>query len=78
MIGGLGWQEFLITIVILVLLTLAVWVLVLAGSRRAPPPPTMPRPTTADRLRELKRLRDEGLITDDEYEARRAHLAEDL
>ena len=50
-----------------------------------PPGPTA-RPTAsaagaspaADRLRELRRLRDEELITEDEYEARRSEAVKDL
>jgi uncharacterized RDD family membrane protein YckC len=34
--------------------------------------------STAEQLRELARLRDESLITDDEYESRRKELVEEL
>ena len=54
-----------------------------------PPPPSglldyprdaasMRESSTAERLRELDRLRDEGLITDEEYEQRRAAIVEGL
>lgn len=43
----------------------------------ASPAPLASR-TTADRLRELEQLRVEGLITDDEYNAKRAHILADL
>ena len=56
---------------------------------RTPPPPSglldyprdaasMRESSTAERLRELDRLRDEGLITDEEYEQRRAAIVEGL
>ena len=41
----------------------------------APPPAGASGP--ADSLRELRRLRDDGLITDDQFERRRARIAED-
>ena len=75
MIGGLGGQELLI-IIVMVAVALAL-LLILTGSRRAPPP-AAPPPSTADRLRELENLRDEGLITAEEYEERRASILEEL
>lgn len=40
-----------------------------------PPPPSKPRPATpADLIREIGRLRDEGLITDEEFQAKKADL----
>ena len=38
-----------------------------------PPPPAIPR-SAADRLAELTRMHDDGLITDDEYQAKRAEI----
>ncbi len=37
-----------------------------------------PEPSTADAIRDLAKLRDEGLISDEEYEAKRKDLLEDL
>lgn len=53
------------------------------ASSSPPDPPAAPSPTesqgsAADRLRELQRLRDEGLITTEQYEERRAVILEDL
>ena len=39
---------------------------------------TMPESSAADRLRELQSLRNEGLITGEQYEERRARILEDL
>jgi hypothetical protein len=36
--------------------------------------PLTPGPTSTDRLRELKRLHDERLITDEEYESKRRQV----
>ena len=50
-------------------------------SSTADPPdasPSGPQGSAADRLRELQRLRDEGLITPEQYEERRAAILEDL
>lgn len=45
----------------------------------APPaPPTAGESDAAIRLRELQRLRDESLITNEEFETRRAPLVEEL
>jgi uncharacterized RDD family membrane protein YckC len=53
----------------------------------APMPPAPPRPaapaapegaSTAERLRELQALHDDGVITDEEYEQRHARLVEEL
>jgi hypothetical protein len=57
-----------------------------ATYRPAPVTPTPPGPAAtpagaspaADRLRELRRLRDEDLITEDEYEERRVEAVKDL
>jgi hypothetical protein len=38
-----------------------------------PPPPATPR-SAADRLAELTRMHDDGMITDDEYQAKRAEM----
>jgi cytochrome c-type biogenesis protein CcmH/NrfG len=35
-------------------------------------------PTTADRLAEVTRLHDQGLLTDEEYQAKRAEIISDL
>jgi hypothetical protein len=43
-----------------------------ANLRQAAPAP--PAHSTADRLQELQRLRDAGLVTDDEYAARRSAI----
>jgi hypothetical protein len=45
------------------------------GMAMAPPPRT---PTGADRLRELRALLDEGLISPEEYEAKRRQLVSEL
>lgn len=37
-----------------------------------------PRPDAAERLRKLQRLRDDGLVTDAEFEAKRAELLSEL
>ena len=54
----------------------------LGGSwpRRAPEPAEPPpaESGSADRLRELRDLHDEGLITDEQFEERRARIAEEL
>ena len=36
------------------------------------------KPTMEERLRELKRLHEEGLITDDEYQSKRNEILGDL
>jgi uncharacterized membrane protein YdbT with pleckstrin-like domain len=48
-----------------------------AAAPAASPPPAASG-SSADRLRELERLRSEGLLTDDEYIAKRAQALEDL
>jgi hypothetical protein len=55
----------------------------LAANLRNQPPQQVPveptpRPSAADRLRELERLRVEGLITQEEYDARRRVVLDDL
>lgn len=40
----------------------------------SPPPATATPPSLADQLRDLARLRDEGLLTDAEFEAQKARL----
>jgi Short C-terminal domain len=42
------------------------------------PPPPRPHggPSPADTIRELGRLRDEGLITEDEFQAKKSQLLE--
>ena len=47
-----------------------------SGAPGAGPPPA--ERNAADRIRELARLRDEGLITEGEYEAKRRELLEGL
>ena len=50
-------------------------------STPADPPassPPEPQGSSAERLRELQRLRDEGLITPEQYEERRARIMEEL
>ena len=52
-----------------------------SSTQPAPPAPAPPSPGVQDiaaELREINRLKDEGLITEDEYERKRAHLAEKL
>jgi hypothetical protein len=44
----------------------------------AAPPPPPASGSSADRLRELERLHSEGLLTDDEYAAKRAQALEGL
>lgn len=47
----------------------------LMGDARAAPPSATPRSgSPADMIRELGRLRDEGLITDDEFQTKKADL----
>jgi uncharacterized membrane protein YdbT with pleckstrin-like domain len=48
-----------------------------AAAPTASPPPAASG-SSADRLRELERLRSEGLLTDDEYAAKRAEALKDL
>jgi hypothetical protein len=44
-----------------------------------PPPPTRPSPPTlADRLRQLDELHTSGLITDDEYAAKRQSMLDTI
>ncbi|RYP85706.1 SHOCT domain-containing protein [Nocardioides guangzhouensis] len=53
----------------------------LAASLRArPPQPVEPRPTasSADRLRELQRLLDEDLVTQEEYDERRRAIIDGI
>ena len=86
MIGGLGWLELLTLIVLIVLIILIVvvvplvlaWMLIRSDSPQAPPPSAAPPRRTADRVRELESLRDEGLITAEEYEELRASILEEL
>ncbi len=47
-------------------------------SEDAPTPASEPQGSVAARLRELQRLRDEGLITPEQYEERRASILEEL
>jgi hypothetical protein len=51
-----------------------------AGTPPAPAPAAPPAPLSdvAARLRELQKLRDEGAITAEEYEAKRSELARQL
>ena len=46
----------------------------LSGNPQAP----QATPTQADAIRDLAKLKDEGLITDEEYEAKRRELLEDM
>ena len=47
-------------------------------SEDAPAAASEPQGSSAERLRELQRLRDEGLITAEQYEERRARIMEEL
>ena len=49
-----------------------------AATPAPPPSPSPPPDDTATRLRELKALRDEGIITEEEYESRRLQLVQRL
>lgn len=40
--------------------------------------PMLERPTIEERLRELQRLRDQGMITPEEYEAKRKKILQEL
>ena len=54
---------------------------VLAGPEVAPAPPSAQRPALrapAERLAEVSRLHDHGLLTDEEYEAKRAEIISEL
>lgn len=44
----------------------------------APAPPAGATPTVAERLQQLQALRDQGLVTGEEYDARRAAILESL
>jgi uncharacterized membrane protein YdbT with pleckstrin-like domain len=45
----------------------------------APPPPPAPaEPTVEDKLRSLAKLRDDGIITPEEFEAKKAEILEQL
>lgn len=46
------------------------------GPARHPPPPSHPPVSAADTIRDLARLRDEGLITEDEFQAKKTQLLE--
>jgi hypothetical protein len=46
-----------------------------ATTQQAPPPPTE---SSADRLRDLKQLHDDGLITDAEYEQKRKAIVDEM
>lgn len=46
--------------------------------RFAPPPATVSTPSGADRLRQLKALLDDGLISGEEYETKRRKLLEEI
>jgi hypothetical protein len=45
-----------------------------APAPAAPPPPAEPQPDLADQLRRLAGLRDEGILTEDEFAAQKAKL----
>jgi hypothetical protein len=50
----------------------------LRRNAQAVPPPTPAPRTTAERLRDLQQLRDDGLVTADEYEARRRSILDSV
>ena len=49
-----------------------------AAPSGSPPPPETTAGGTADRLRELRDLRDERLITDEEFERQQARIVDEL
>ena len=50
----------------------------LRGTRAAEPAPATPTRSAGDRLRELEKLRDEGLVTPAEYDARRQAIVDSV
>jgi hypothetical protein len=40
----------------------------------APPPPAAPAPTMIDQLKQLGELKDQGILTEDEFAAQKAKL----
>jgi hypothetical protein len=55
---------------------------VLAGTTQFPQapaqPPPQPQPSAADRLADVTRLHEQGLLTDEEYQAKRAEIISQL
>jgi len=49
-----------------------------SGRANTQPPVVTPTPTRADRLRELDDLRSQGLVTEEEYAARRQAIIESI
>jgi len=66
--------SFLLVLVVLLLVLAVVGVAVLLLVRGRSASPRSGAGTSADRLRELQSLLDQGLITQDEYDARRRDL----
>ncbi|MQP77094.1 hypothetical protein CQ393_14520 [Stenotrophomonas sp. MYb238] len=57
---------------------LLVWLAVRAAGKAGAMPAASPPPSTAARLQELAALRSQGLVSDVEYEHKRAALLRDL
>ena len=76
----MGWQELLIVLMLLVAPGI-VWLAIRVGSRTTTPQARhdpAPPDTVEERLRELQRLRDEGLISSEQYRTRSALILKDL
>jgi Short C-terminal domain len=44
------------------------------GAGNGATPPATPKPDAADQIRRLGQLRDEGLLTEEEFQAKKAQL----
>jgi hypothetical protein len=51
------------------------------GPKPAPPPPpagSQPKPSAADRLKQLKNLLDQGLINQDQYDQKKKEILDSM
>ena len=77
----LGGPEIVILLGLLaipVTLVLVILVIIRATRRSGPPPAAPIAQASGERLRELDALRDQKLITDDEYRERRKEILQDI
>lgn len=76
MLGSLGVVELAILAALPVgLVVLVVWLFARSGSRSTT---AVAGRDVSAQLRELKHLKDDGILTDEEYEGRRAELVDRL